>query len=244
MIETLKKRDKGEDLYLKAYREGGYKDTVNNFIQFMIKYVDIEFLNKKYEENDEILSRNFLFYTQSEELNYLKYIFKEIKRFIPLIFKLSQDFWLVDKLEKSNLTDDSIIKMIENFVSLERTGRKRLFNKYDQQAFQEIKEKYQKILDLYEETKKWDGETKGSILDYAKALKDHNISKKVLLQSMDDFDFWDRHTSKWSKRSKYRFDKDIFKINDLKHFADDIFGNYDFFMSCLEEHEKYIKSKN
>lgn len=60
MIETLKEKDKKEEYYSTIYREGNYKDNLNNFIDFLIKYFDVDTLSKKYEENDTIVSRRLL----------------------------------------------------------------------------------------------------------------------------------------------------------------------------------------
>lgn len=238
MIEVLKRRDQEEEYSSKVYKEGGYKDSFNNFFEFLIKYFNINELTKKYEECDQIISRNFLFYSSLEELNYLKYILKEIKNFIPLIFKLSQNFWLVDKLKKSNLKDESIIKMIENFVSLERTGRKRYFNHYTQEEFGKTIKKHEKAFQYYECEEKFDGITTGSILDYANLIKSLGLSKKDLLEFIGDFRWWINETKEWSRRTKYRFDKDIFKVEKSWDAIKSAFDNYDFWMDCLKEHEK------
>lgn len=235
MIKTLKKRDKKEILALRIYREGSFKENLNNFIIFLIKYFDIEAINKKYEDDDEIISRDFLFESHLEELNYLEYILKELKRFLPLIFKISQDYWLVDKLEKSNLTNESIIKILENFVSLERTGRKRLFYKFEREEFQQFKKKYRKIIDCAEFIESQENPIPENI---ANAIKYYDLKKKDLEIFVRDFSFLQERASTWSRATKYRFDREFPKILKSFYWIKMINKNYDFYMKILKDNSK------
>ena len=64
----------------------------------------------------------------------------------------------------------------------------------------------------------------------------------MFLEAIGDLNYWIEHTKDWSKRTKYRFDKDIFKFRELKYFVDEMFKNYDFYIKCLKDHKDYIKS--
>lgn len=134
--------------------------------------------------------------------------------------------------------------MIENFVSLERTGRKRYFNHYTQEEFRKQIKKHQKVFQYYEGTERFDGITTGSILDYANLIKTLNLSKKDFLEFVGKFGFWIEDTKTWSRRTKYRFDKDIFKVEKSWSTIKDGLDNYEFYINCLKEHEEYVKSKN
>ncbi|MFX1259483.1 MAG: hypothetical protein ACFFAN_16640 [Promethearchaeota archaeon] len=228
IIDQLKKKDEKEDsIAFRVYH--GYKENILNFIEFLIEYFEFS----EIQESTDFSSRAFLF-QESSELNYIMYLLKEIKKFVPLIFKISQDFWLVDKIKKSNLKDESIINMIENFVSLERTGRKRKFYNFEVREFQDFKEKNQNIIEYGKEIESW---KQGSILDFAKAISKFNLKKEELRDYINKFNFLEQRTKEWSRATKYRFDSEFPRMLNTFNWIKDAFDKFDFYKEIAFEHK-------
>ena len=58
------------------------------------------------------------------------------------------------------------------------------------------------------------------------------------MEALGDFRAYSERSNEWSKRTKYRFDKDIFKIQNLIFPIEDTYKNYDFYMKILKDNKK------
>ena len=155
--------------------------------------------------------------------------------------KLAYNSTISEAFKENRINEGSLVNMLENFFNLNRTGRKRVFYTWEKEKFIEFKKKYKSIIDYYHETESWTNiKNKGSILDYAKAIKKYNLIKENLMLYLLDVNHWIRECS---KATKYRFDKDLFIIKDIKYTVKKTSEDYDFLLKCLDDHENYVKEK-
>lgn len=213
--------------------------TAQDFLDDLIDFFELSDIRKMYDSDSKeefsITPNNYIS-QQSKELLYIQYILEKIKPFIPLAFKMSQKYMLEEKIKEINLSDDSIINIINNFLSLKRTGRKEVFSKREKKEFEEFKEKYSKIIKYYIKTKAFDGIDSGSILDHAKTLKEYDITKKQLQSYLNDFRYFKRDCS---KATKYRFDRHYVFIEKSIFSIKYSLKNYDFWLKSLEDYGKF-----
>lgn len=239
IFEFYKKEEKDTvKKYGEAFRYHDYDSNLEGFIALLKEYFELENI-----ESDSFKFDSSYDYARQKEakLTYLRVLLNDIKPFLLFAVKLAYNSTISEAFKENRINEGSLVNMLENFFNLNRTGRKRVFYTWEKEKFIEFKKKYKSIIDYYHETESWTNiKNKGSILDYAKAIKKYNLIKENLMLYLLDVNHWIRECS---KATKYRFDKDLFIIKDIKYTVKKTSEDYDFLLKCLDDHENYVKEK-
>jgi len=232
--EVWKEIEKIDKTYYEMGKSGVFaishrlKDLEELF-NYFYKYFELDKILKDKRHNDFSYPNEWRFYKQKHKMiNYVDFLLETIKDFIPLAFKFSILFNKED-LDKNNLSFDAIVNMVDNFIRLRRTGRKRKFYEWDLEKVNKFKKKHKKVIEFYREYK----ETKGikSLMDTANFIKSKGMELEELKQYIEDYKL-DLKKRIWScsKRTLYRYDKDLILIRNSSYLISllmDHWGTYE-----------------
>ncbi len=229
IIRKIKKYDEKQQ---KNFRISSWYGDLSHFIDFIIDYFDLNKVikDKMHEDFDYPNEDNYL-NQKSEELHYIEHLLREIKPFLSLVYEFSRDYDINKKFKAKKIKEKSIVNMVRNFIDLNRTGRKRIYNEWEKEEFNKFKEKYKNIFNYYNMINSFDGKTIGSIIDHANALKQFNIEKEQLRRYLLESKSWIKDCS---KATMYRFDRDLITVKESRFFIKDALKNYDFWLKCLK----------
>ena len=189
---------------------------LDELLRYFYKYFELDKILKDKRHDDFDYPNEGDFYRQKHKMmNYICFLLMTIKDFIPLAFKFSVLFNKED-LDKNNLSFDAIVNMVDNFVGLRRTGRKRKFYEWDLEKINKFKKKHKKVIEFYRKYK----ENKGvkSLMDTANFIRSKGMKLEELKQYIEDYKLnlekriWD-----CSKRTLYRYDKDLILIRNSSY---------------------------
>lgn len=188
----------------------GLKD-LDELLRYFYKYFELDKILKDKRHDDFDYPNEGDFYRQKHKMiNYIHFLLMIMKDFIPLAFKFSVHFNKED-FEENNLSFDAIVNMVDNFVRLRRTGRKRKFYEWDLEKVNKFKKKHKKVIEFYREYR----ESKGikSLMDTANFIKSKRMELEELKQYLQDYKLnLKRKIRSCSKRTLYRHDKDLVLI--------------------------------
>jgi len=230
IVERIRKYDDKQKEISKINR---WSSDLSMFLEFIIDYFELnnDLKDNLHDDFDYPNEHKYL-RQKSEGLNYIEFLLRQIKPFIPLAYELSQSYTISKKFRKGEIKEESIKNMISNFIELKRTGRKRIFYPHEKEEFEKFKQKYRNILEFYKLINSFDGKTTGSILDHGRAIRKFNIEKGELREYLLKSKHWMRNCS---KATMYRFDKDLIIIKksrwDIKHTLE----NYDFWLKYIKD---------
>jgi len=182
--------------------------SLDELLEYFYKYFELDKILKDKRHDDFDYPNEGDFYRQKHKMiNYIDFLLTMIKDFIPLAFKFSVHF-NKEELEKNNLSFDAIVDMVDNFVRLRRTGRKRKFYELDLDEFNKFKRKHRKVIEFYREYRE-NKEIK-SLKDTADFIESKEMKLKELEQYRDDYKLnFKRKIWNCSERTLYRYDKDL-----------------------------------
>ncbi|GAJ22357.1 unnamed protein product, partial [marine sediment metagenome] len=128
--------------------------NLEDFFRFILKYFELEkVLKDKFDEEFQY-PNDYLYYQQEHKfLNYIEYLLIQIKPFLLLAYKLNELKDVSEIFKENNINEDSIVNMLDNFITLHRTGRPRKFYPLDSEDFQKFKEKYENVIEYLKEVK-------------------------------------------------------------------------------------------
>ena len=238
IIKEIKKEEKSRvDTYGEYMSSTRRLISLDEFQEDIIKYFKLDEILKDQDDDDFSYPNEHNYLRQKHpNLNYIIELLDWIKPYIMLSIKLSY-LGLDKEIKRANLSEDSIVNILDNFVRLRRTGRSRVFYKWEKKEFLEFKEKYSNIIEFHKEIKSWErNDKKGSMVDYGRAIKKYNLLKEGVNRYLLEINHWTRDCG---RSTKYRFDKDIFLIEDSKYNIEYILKDYDFLLKCLKDHEEY-----
>lgn len=242
IIKELKKEEKEEiERYGRSYQFSGEKYyDLEEFFDFIFKYFELDKVLKN--KNDDVFdysNESDYFKQKHKNLIYFRELLYNIKPYLLFALKCSS-LLDIDENFKKGVKEGSLVNMIENFFRLRRTGRKRVFHEYEKEEFLKFKREYLNIIEFYKEIDSWKrNDKKGSMVDYGRAIKKHNLLKEKLGLYLIQSNHWIRDCG---RSTKYRFDKDILLIEDSKYNTEYVLKDYDFLLKCLKDHEEYQES--
>jgi hypothetical protein len=122
---------------------------------------------------------------KSFELEAFRNLLLKCAPFLELAADLADDYYFNAQYhsKKRKLTDQAIVKIIQNFEDINRTGRKRIVNTYDLEDWNEFAQKHGKVIkfgDLAKSKLK-------SMNDFKRALEAIGVSKAELENCLRDF---------------------------------------------------------
>ncbi len=234
MLDLLKLYEKENQDTVKKFGEAfsvtSRKKSLEEFFEFLFDYFELDAFFK--EKRDYNFDQELMFYDQKHEsLNYLEELLRDIKPFLTLCVKMKRNIDIRKSIEKRTIKEDSIVNMVDNFLRINRTGRKSVFNTYNKKQFLKFKEKFNNIIEYCRKVESFDGKSMGSIIDFASAIREFNISEDSLIEYLSDFKIFEKNCS---TATKYRFDKDLVFLEKAKGWIRNAIENYEFYGKELE----------
>jgi hypothetical protein len=187
-----------------------YKETLDGFYRKILSYFDIEdSLLRKY--NLEYIDEKDPYELQHKRLNDVEKLLYELMPVLELAYELVDSYQIRNALEKGELKGQSVVKMVENFLNLHRSGRKKKFYEDDIKEFKRFKEENKEIFNFLEDYK-----------FNIKILDNYSIRKNNLESFLEEYEWRFEDKIQDSSRSTlYRYDKDMYFLKEhiykLKH---------------------------
>ena len=157
---------------------------------------------------------------------------RHVKPFLYLAYKLAWDRDVSNALKNGKLSEESIWRMLYNFVNIHRHGRRPIFYPGEREEFQEFKEDFKNIIDYCREVDRFDGKTSGSIRDHGNALKENKLTKQQLREYLLKFEGFEKNCS---QATKYRFDRDLIFLEKSKWTVKSTLKDFDFYEKHAEK---------
>lgn len=205
LFEIIEKEDKRRikdrgEIWSFSHRE----IDLEEFLQFILKYFELDSVIKDKWSFEYPNEREYM-RQEHKNLNYVQHFLYMIKPMLLLAYRLSELNDTSEMFEKGKISEDAIVNMIDNFLRLDRTGRPRKFYPSTLEEFKKFKQKYQNLIDFFNELKK--AHIK-SIKDYAETIMKFNITLTQLREYKLDYELkFKRYVDECSEKTLYRYDK-------------------------------------
>jgi len=211
--------------------------SLDELLKYFYKYFELDKILKDKRHDDFDYPNENEFYKQKHKMiNYIDFLLTTIKDFIPLAFKFSVHFNKED-LDKNNLSFDAIVNIVDNFVRLRRTGRKRKFYEWDLKKINKFKERHKKVIEFYREYKGIKGIK--SLMDTANFIKSKAMEFEELKRYIEDYELnFERKIWDCSKRTLYRYDKDLILIRNSSYLISLLMDHWMTYESIWERDSK------
>lgn len=208
------------------------KIDLEEFLNDILNYFEIkDNFKNRYDKAFSYPNKEKYIKQKDEILNYIIFFLDQIKPFLSLAYELSWSGDINNALKERKLTEEGIFNMLDNFANLYRHGRKPIFNPNERKEFQKFKEKYSNVIDYCKEIESYDGKTKGSIRDFANAIKKYGLTKESISRYLLELT---PYLKNCSRATKYRFDKDLIFIENTKYWVEKAGNDFDFYKKALK----------
>lgn len=180
-------------------------DSLSDLYRTILEYFDLkEPLLRK--NNIKYLDEKYPSEVKHEKVALVIHLLDDLKPILRFAYELSESYEVLDAIKEGEIESDTVIGMIKNFLELNRSGRKKKFDKYFLEEFKQFRKKNSGIFEFLKKD------------DVEKIPEKYNIDKQDLIHFLEKYRFYYKKKIDSAGRSTlYRYDKDMYFLRENIH---------------------------